>query len=70
MAGLQVRQALWCPSYLGLGSAVPASMFLGTQLPYVTKALNFVVVVLQLLTISEREQSLHYPKIIFSFREN
>ena len=36
MAGLQVGQALWCSSYLGLGSAVPAPMF---QPPYVTKAL-------------------------------
>ena len=38
MAELQVGQALRCSSYLVLGSAVPAPMFLGTRLPYATKA--------------------------------
>ena len=41
MAGLQVGQALRCSCCLGLGSAVPVPKFLGTQPPYVTKALNF-----------------------------
>ena len=40
VTGLQVGQALRCSSYLGLGSAVPAPMFLGTQPPYVTKMLK------------------------------
>ena len=39
VAGLQVGQALRCSSYLGLGSAVPAPMFLGTQPPNTMKAL-------------------------------
>ena len=38
--GLQVGQALRCSSYLGLESAVPAPMFLGTQPPYATKGVN------------------------------
>ena len=41
-AGLQVGQALRCPSYSGLGSAVPASMFLGTQPPSEVRVLNGV----------------------------
>ena len=36
MARLQVGQALRSSSYLGLGSTVPAPMFLGTQPPYGT----------------------------------
>ena len=36
MAGLWLGQALRCSSYLGLGSAVPAPMFLSTQPPYAT----------------------------------
>ena len=40
VAGLQVGQALRCSSYLGLGSAVPAPMVLGTQPPYTMKALT------------------------------
>ena len=43
VAGLQVGRALGCSGCLGLSSAVPdqppPSMFLGTQPPYVTKAL-------------------------------
>ena len=45
MAGLQVGRALGCSGCLGLGSAVPAPpppIFLGTQPPYATKALNAV----------------------------
>ena len=37
--GLQVRQALRCSSYLGLGSAVPAPMVLSTKPPYGAKLL-------------------------------
>ena len=40
MARLQVGQALRCASYLSLESAVTAPLFLGTQPPYVMKALN------------------------------
>ena len=36
MAGLRVGQALRCSTYLGLGSAVPAPTFLGTQPPCAT----------------------------------
>ena len=36
MASLQVGQVLRSSSYLGLGSAVPAPMFLATQPPYGT----------------------------------
>ena len=43
MAGLQKGQALRCSSYLGLGSVVPAPMFLGTQPPYGTKALTEII---------------------------
>ena len=39
ITGLQVGQALRCSSYLGMGSAVPAPMYLGTQPPYATKVL-------------------------------
>ena len=42
MTGLQVGKALRCSNHLGLGSAVLAPMFLGTQPPYVTKALLIV----------------------------
>ena len=40
MAELWVGQALRCSSDLGLGSAVPAPIFLGTQPPYATQALK------------------------------
>ena len=40
MARLQVGQALKSSSYLGLGSAVLAPMFLGTQPPYGTQVLK------------------------------
>ena len=40
MAKLQVGHALKCSSHLGLGSAVPAPMFLGTQPPYATNPLT------------------------------
>ena len=39
VAGLQGGQALRCSSCLGLGSGVPAPMFLGSQPPYATKTL-------------------------------
>ena len=38
-AGLQEGQAPMCSSYLCLGLAVPAPMFLLTQPPYATRAL-------------------------------
>ena len=37
---MRVGQALRCSSYLGLGSVVPAPIFLGTQPPYATEALK------------------------------
>lgn len=37
--GLQVRQALRCSSFLGVGSAVPGPVFLSIQPPYGAKVL-------------------------------
>ena len=45
MAGLRVGQALGCSTYLGLGLAVPAPMFLSTQPPCATYALNIIYMV-------------------------
>ena len=43
VVGLQGGQSLRCSSFLGLGLAVLAPMFLGIQPPYVTKALTIII---------------------------
>ena len=53
VAGLQVGRALGCSGCLGLGSAVPVPIFLGTQPPYATKAFLVHVRSLHFSTIQQ-----------------
>ena len=51
MAGLWVGQALGCSTYLGLGSAVPAPMFMGMHPNSICDLIIIIIIIIIIIFI-------------------